>query len=147
MTASAALYESLLAHSLALKSLDHVHQKLLEREKALADILETLKNGYNPNYQDMAVLEAVRGWEELKPKDGEEKEAEAPSQDDEAKQEETDTEEEGEKLMTAEELPEQIESLLDTDYVGLLFQHDRHINEATQETSSTPRVPLCFIPH
>ena len=39
------------------------HQKHLEREKALGDILDSLRTGYNPNYQDMAVLEAVRGWE------------------------------------------------------------------------------------
>ena len=39
------------------------YDKLKEDEKTLADILSQLRAGYNPNYQDMAVLEAVRGWE------------------------------------------------------------------------------------
>ena len=34
-----------------------------ERDRTLGEILNTLREGYNPNYQDMAVLEAVRGWE------------------------------------------------------------------------------------
>src|ERR1700691_5665377 len=58
-----AFYTSLITHSNALKSLQREHQKALERTKALEEILSSLRAGYNPNYQDMAVLEAVRGWE------------------------------------------------------------------------------------
>jgi protein kinase C substrate 80K-H len=60
-----ALMQSLDTHRKALKSLKREHDKHHEREKALGQILDTLRTGYNPNYQDMAVLEAVRGWEEL----------------------------------------------------------------------------------
>lgn len=60
-----ALYSSLVSHSQALGSLLRQHKALEEREKALSDVLRNLKEGYNPNYQDMAVLEAVRGWEGL----------------------------------------------------------------------------------
>lgn len=64
-TCLSALYSSIVSHSQALKSLLHQHKALEEREKALSDVLRNLKAGYNPNYQDMAVLEAVRGWEGL----------------------------------------------------------------------------------
>jgi len=60
-----ALYSSISSHSEALKSLLHKYNALQERENALSDVLRNLKEGYNPNYQDMAVLEAVRGWEGL----------------------------------------------------------------------------------
>jgi len=46
-------------------SLLHQNKALQEREKALSDVLRNLKEGYNPNYQDMAILEAVCGWEGL----------------------------------------------------------------------------------
>ncbi|KAF8898115.1 glucosidase II beta subunit-like protein-domain-containing protein [Gymnopilus junonius] len=59
------LYQNLIEHHNALKSLQREYKNHLEREKALGLILDTLRTGYNPNYQDMAVLEAVRGWEEL----------------------------------------------------------------------------------
>jgi len=61
VTYATALYTSLVTHHNALKSLQREHKKRLEREKQLSDILDTLRHGYNPNYQDMAVLEAVRG--------------------------------------------------------------------------------------
>ena len=59
------MYLSFIEHVMALRSLQREHKKHLEREKALGDILDNLRTGYNPNYQDMAVLEAVRGWEQL----------------------------------------------------------------------------------
>jgi protein kinase C substrate 80K-H len=67
-----ALYQSLLKHSEALKSLQGQYKQLLDREKALSEVLKNLKQGYNPNYQDMAVLEAVRGWDGLNPEKTEE---------------------------------------------------------------------------
>ncbi|CAG8691223.1 10007_t:CDS:10, partial [Acaulospora colombiana] len=53
-----ALFQSLEKHSNALKSLQTQYKSLQEREKQLSDVLRNLKEGYNPNYQDMAVLEA-----------------------------------------------------------------------------------------
>ena len=108
------------------------HAKHLEREKALGLILDTLRTGYNPNYQDMAVLEAVRGWEELaglphindvgKDKEGENK--------DEAVKQETvpDTEEPLEEgIWTVDQLQDQLDALLATDYVSLLLEHEEFI--------------------
>ena len=48
---------------MALRALKRSYEELLEKEKTLSDILSALRAGYNPNYQDMAVLNAVRGWE------------------------------------------------------------------------------------
>ncbi|KAJ8456395.1 hypothetical protein ONZ45_g18736 [Pleurotus djamor] len=125
------LYLSLVKHSNALKSLQREHKKHLEREKALGDILDSLRTGYNPNYQDMAVLEAVRGWEfhaglphindvgkeDEAEHDGEVKDApEAPV---------AETLEEG--MWSAEELERDLDALINTDYVSLLLEHDEHV--------------------
>ncbi|KAJ7667592.1 glucosidase II beta subunit-like-domain-containing protein [Mycena polygramma] len=59
------LYTTLMSHASALKALQREYKKHLEREGQLGEILDALRKGYNPNYQDMAVLEAVRGWEYL----------------------------------------------------------------------------------
>jgi len=112
--------------------LQREHAKHLEREKALGLILDTLRTGYNPNYQDMAVLEAVRGWEELaglphindvgKDKEGENK--------GEAVKQETvpDTEEPLEEgIWTVDQLQDQLDALLATDYVSLLLEHEEFI--------------------
>ncbi|KAJ7590752.1 glucosidase II beta subunit-like-domain-containing protein [Mycena floridula] len=128
------LYISLIEHSNALKSLQREHKKHLEREKALGDILDALRAGYNPNYQDMAVLEAVRGWEFLAglPSSNErgKEDAEAEVQE-EASAETTKPEVEEEVLpegaWTADELENQLNPLLETDYVGLLLEHEEHI--------------------
>src|ERR1700758_2722806 len=96
MTYTIALYTSLITHHNALKSLQREHKKHLEREKQLSDILDTLRHGYNPNYQDMAVLEAVRGWEylaglphigEAEREEGSDEEQEATTNIDEVKEE------------------------------------------------------------
>jgi protein kinase C substrate 80K-H len=112
--------------------LQREHTKHLEREKALGLILETLRAGYNPNYQDMAVLEAVRGWEELaglphindvgKDKEGENK--------DETVKEETNSEDQEpleEGMWTPDQLQYQLDALLSTDYVSLLLEHEEFI--------------------
>ncbi|KAE9398280.1 hypothetical protein BT96DRAFT_976528 [Gymnopus androsaceus JB14] len=127
------LYNSLLIHSNALKSLQMEHQKHLKREKELSTILDSLRTGYNPNYQDMAVLEAVRGWEEI---------AGLPHINDVGKDSVTDeeagvdessgdlqvakpaVEEEESEFWTAEELENDLDDLLKTDYVSLLLEHD-----------------------
>ncbi|TFK56222.1 hypothetical protein OE88DRAFT_1716755 [Heliocybe sulcata] len=130
------LYETLIAHSNALKSLQREHKKHLEREKELGNILDALRTGYNPNYQDMAVLEAVRGWESL---------AGLPHINDVGKEEEESDEgavvkaEEEEEEMdddewTAEELEKDLDNLLKTDYVSLLLEHDKHVNSPMTES-------------
>ena len=142
MTHAVALYASLLTHHNALKSLQQEHKKYLEREKQLSDILDTLRHGYNPNYQDMAVLEAVRGWEYLAglPHIGE------------AEREEGSDEEDGEAMATANEVKEELEDgelsteqlgkqldeLLRVDHVSLLMEHDSYVNDNASASPCEP---------
>jgi len=113
------LFQSLLTHKTALKSLQKAYQKHTEREKQLGDILEALKGGYNPNYQDMAVLEAVKGWEAL----NEEKTEEVTVTSDPSLED---------REWTEEQLRYQLDPLLNGDYVALLLSHDDHLRgEAT----------------
>jgi protein kinase C substrate 80K-H len=123
-----ALMQTLDTHQKALKSLKREHDKHHEREKALGQILDTLRTGYNPNYQDMAVLEAVRGWEELAGLPhindvGKDDEAKA-----QVKSKENSPEEEMEPEMWS---PSQLESglndLVNSDHVSLLFEHEEHM--------------------
>lgn len=110
---------------MALKSLQREHKVHVEKEKALGDILDALRTGYNPNYQDMAVLEAVRGWESLaglphindirKGEDsGEEKQAYTPE-----------VEEEDEGIWNADQIEKEFDRLLKTDHISLLLEHDK----------------------
>lgn len=126
------LYTSLITHHNALKSLQREHKKHLEREKQLSDILDTLRHGYNPNYQDMAVLEAVRGWEylaglphitEADREEGSDEEDGATSQVDEAKEEL----EEGE--WSGQQLEQQLDELLNVDHMSLLIEHESYVDE------------------
>jgi protein kinase C substrate 80K-H len=55
------LFKSLESHSELLESLLVLHEAERQRLDILEDILSGLRTGYDPNYQDMAVLEAVRG--------------------------------------------------------------------------------------
>ncbi|KAG9127283.1 hypothetical protein FRC07_015041 [Ceratobasidium sp. 392] len=57
------LYNSLLSHNAALTSLRAKQAELQTKLDTLEEILAGLKRSYNPNYQDMGVLEAVRGWD------------------------------------------------------------------------------------
>ncbi|KAF7982323.1 hypothetical protein HWV62_29020 [Athelia sp. TMB] len=115
------LFTSLVIHSQALTSLKREHDAARERTKELEQILSSLRDGYNPNYQDMAVLEAVRGWEHfagIKP-EGEQSEG-----GDEAEEEED--EEELEDGMWSKERLEsnELNDLLKVDHIGLLLAHD-----------------------
>lgn len=122
---------------MALRSLQREHKKHLEREKALGDILDSLRTGYNPNYQDMAVLEAVRGWEQLAGlphindvgKDGDDEEELG---SDEAEEEEEELEE---GMWTAMQLEHQLDDLLDTDYDSLLIEHDKFVGSPASPSS------------
>lgn len=121
-----------------------MHKEHLQREKALGDILDNLRSGYNPNYQDMAVLEAVRGWEHFAglphindiKKDEEEAEDE-PSED------EAETPEESleEGMWTEGQLEHELDSLLGSDHDSLLLAHDKH----AQTDSSESLCELCQV--
>ena len=137
-----ALYISLREHSAALKALQQEHKNHLEREKTLGDILNTLRSGYNPNYQDMAVLEAVRGWEELAGlphindvgKDsvaGESKENQPADTSTTSK----DDEENDQDVWTSERLENDLDHLLNVDHVSLLIAHDEHVQTPHEEPS------------
>jgi protein kinase C substrate 80K-H len=109
-----------------------VHKQHLDREKALGDILDALRTGYNPNYQDMAVLEAVRGWEFLAglPHINDVgKDADSEESSDEIKgigESETKEEEDLEPGMWTEgQLTYQLDELLNADHVSLLIEHDK----------------------
>ncbi|CCA68517.1 related to alpha glucosidase II beta subunit [Serendipita indica DSM 11827] len=112
------LYQSLVKHSEALKSLQARYQALQNRERALSDVLRNLKEGYNPNYQDMAVLEAVRGWDGLNP-DASPVEETTESSEPVAEKEETVDPWDDNAIST----------LLREDHVSLLLQHDSHISQ------------------
>jgi protein kinase C substrate 80K-H len=134
------LMQSLSTHRSALKSLKREHDKHLEREKALGQILHTLRTGYNPNYQDMAVLEAVRGWEELaglshiNDVGKDDAKAEVKSQDSSA-EESVDPE-----MWSTSQLESGLDDLLDTDHVSLLLEHEEH-SQASQEGSVLSSLP------
>jgi protein kinase C substrate 80K-H len=139
VTYPAALYTSLITHHTALKSLQREHKKHLERERQLSDILDALRRGYNPNYQDMAVLEAVRGWEylaglphitEANREEGSDEEDDATSQVDDAKE----GLEEGE--WSAQQLEQQLDELLNVDHVSLLIEHDSYVDEPASVSPS-----------
>jgi protein kinase C substrate 80K-H len=138
VTYATALYTSLITHHNALKSLQREHKKHLEREKQLSDILDTLRHGYNPNYQDMAVLEAVRGWEYLaglphisedEREEGSDEEGGATAQVDEVKEEI----EEGE--WSVQELEQELDELLNVDHISLLIEHDSFVDEPASVSS------------
>ncbi|KAJ3857201.1 glucosidase II beta subunit-like-domain-containing protein [Lentinula lateritia] len=128
------LYTSLITHSNALKSLQREHKKHLQREKELSNILDALRTGYNPNYQDMAVLEAVRGWEEIAGlphindvgKDSVSDE-EAGVEEDTVSDVVQTKEEVDDEMWSAEELENDLDDLLNSDYISLLLEHDEYV--------------------
>ena len=130
MTHATALYASLITHHNALKSLRREHKKFLEREKQLSDILDTLRHGYNPNYQDMAVLEAVRGWEYLAglPHIGEAEREEGTDEEDGATANIDEVKEELEDGEWSAGQLEQLDELLRVDHVSLLMEHDSYVD-------------------
>ncbi|KAJ6543846.1 glucosidase II beta subunit-like-domain-containing protein [Mycena capillaripes] len=155
------LYTSLMSHASALKALQREHKKHLEREGQLGEILDALRKGYNPNYQDMAVLEAVRGWEYLAglPHIGVEEDAQVAADlsvsdeeagieeggEEEKKEEEEPVEEEE---WSAEDLATGLDDLLNTDYVSLLMAHDEHVSTPPSSSLFNMRsyLPESFIP-
>ena len=131
-----ALYQTLMDHRLALRSLRREHEKHLEREKQLGEILSALRTGYNPNYQDMAVLEAVRGWEYFAglPHINDVKKDESATPEELGSDDEIPVDDEDEDLLTAEQLEDSIPKLLGSDYESLLIEHEKHIGAPTDES-------------
>lgn len=132
-----ALYQALINQANALKSLQREYQALQERDRSLGDILDNLRTGYNPNYQDMAVLEAVRGWEQI---------ANLPHINDIGKTYEDVTDEEAGIISdgeddredgewSREDLETKLDSLLNTDYESLLLAHEEHIDAPVEGSS------------
>lgn len=142
VTNASALYASLLTHHNALKSLQRVHRKQLEREKQLGGILDGLRRGYNPNYQDMAVLEAVRGWEQLanlRPLGEAESEEGSDGDEDGGEELPTLSEENQEELeegeWTSVQLENELDGLLGVDHISLLMEHDAHVDDSSPMAS------------
>jgi protein kinase C substrate 80K-H len=124
------LYQSLMKHHHALVSLQREYKKLIDRDHNLGLVLSSLRTGYNPNYQDMAVLEAVRGWETI---------AGLPHINDVGKDKPTEGEAVTTETVQLEEgvpgewtkarLDTELDDLINTDHVSLLLAHDEHVNE------------------
>lgn len=136
LTPILAIYESLIKHSNAIKSLQREQKKLRERSKALENILNGLRSGYNPNYQDMAVLEAVRGWEFHAglPHIGVEEDAIAEAEESTEKAAEKVEEVLEAGMWTAEELEKDLDKMLRTDYPGLLIAHEEHVQSPSVDS-------------
>lgn len=126
-----AIYLALQEHRFALKSLKRDYDKLKEKEKVLADILNALRGGYNPNYQDMAVLEAVRGWEEYAGISNTEEEG---TDDEDGTVTEKLVEEEEvleEGMWSSARLEYDLDKVINQDHINLLVEHDKHIGHQT----------------
>lgn len=140
-----ALFQSLLTHHRALKSLQKVYREHLERERSLGDILDNLRTGYNPNYQDMAVLEAVRGWEHFAglPHINDIRKDEAETENEDAGETsqgdlEIDLTEDG--MWSASQLDHQLDDLLAADHDTLLLEHEKHVESpGTQSACECPK--------
>jgi protein kinase C substrate 80K-H len=143
------LYASLITHHNALKSLQRVHRKHLEREKQLGSILDGLRRGYNPNYQDMAVLEAVRGWEQLanlRPLGETELEEGSDGDEDGGEEVPTVIEESAEELeegaWDSVQLENELGGLLGVDHISLLMEHDAHVDDGSPVASRESSISM-----
>jgi len=133
------LFKSLESHSELLRTLLALHRGQRVRLNALEDILSSLRAGYNPNYQDMAVLEAVRGWEQV---------AGLPHINDVKKDEGEGGKEpppfDVQQDISGEDTERQVENVLNTNYVSLLMEHDQY---AEKSQASPNRLNLAsYIP-
>lgn len=136
----------MITHSQALKSLQREYKAQVEKAEALGEILDALRVGYNPNYQDMAVLEAVRGWETIAglPHINDVAKGEESSEEAEAEESTSEDEEElGEGVWSAARLEFELDSLLGTNYESLLLAHDQHVNAPAP--SESPCKSYCWV--
>jgi protein kinase C substrate 80K-H len=137
---SSAFFKSLESHSELLGDLLVLYKEQRERLGVLEDILLSLRTGYNPNYQDMAVLEAVRGWEQI---------AGLLHINDVRKEQDEGGEEslplDVQQEISDEETERQVESILKTNYVSLLMEHDQYVDQSQTSSISEPLPSLRFI--
>jgi len=134
------LFKSLESHSELLESLLVLHKNQRQRLDALEDILSGLRIGYNPNYQDMAVLEAVRGWEQI---------AGLPHINDAKKDDESGEEPppfDDQSDISDEETEHKVESILKTNRVSLLMEHDKYVDQAQVASTRELFSPASFSP-
>lgn len=137
------MFKSLESHSELLESLLVLYKRQGERLNALEDILSGLRTGYNPNYQDMAVLEAVRGWEQI---------AGQPHINDVKMDEDEDEGGEESQLfddqtdISDEETERKVESILKTNRVSLLMEHDNYVDQARAASTRELLSPASFPP-
>ena len=137
---SAATYTTIQDHVDLLNHMTIEQAALQERITALESVLTNLKAGYNPNYQDMAVLEAVRGcgWDALKPEPTE-------AEGDAEESTEESTEAEAEPIPEPEEerwTETKIFQLKSTDPLSVLLEHERHISGPGGDEISAARKSL-----
>ncbi|GHJ89304.1 hypothetical protein NliqN6_5706 [Naganishia liquefaciens] len=147
------IYLSLLTHRSVISQLRHEKQELEEEVEELKRILKELSEGYNPNYQDMAVKAAVVGYTEkyVKP-------AEAVEAAQETSAEHTQEEESPEVGVSEQELNEleklDLDALLmsgeswgtgvgadgeEDEHEGTLYRLDQYIPDALYESYETLR--------
>lgn len=118
-------------------------EDLIAREKTLTDILASLRSGYNPNYQDMAVLEAVRGYEyyaglpSINDRDRKDDDEGSSDKSDEVSKEEEEEEELEEGEWTKEQLDKELGPMLYSDYESLLLEHEQMFGSETTQSICT----------
>lgn len=142
-----ALYASLQSHNAAIRALDNRSKRYQERIDKLEALLNDLEHGFNPNYVDMAVINTVKAWKGIKGHDDVESTEPVPSGTDTAEpaaEERAPGDEEDEGVVAEEELSEEetedqkwsdweIKQLTERmDYVNLLLEHERHVEQGTQ---------------
>ncbi|CAE6424202.1 unnamed protein product [Rhizoctonia solani] len=145
------LYQSLVSHNAALTSLRSKQEDLQAKLDTLEEILSSLKRSYNPNYQDMGVLEAVRGWDAYhgvepesesttKPAgtdplatEAEILEAQANSYATEEGGSEPESTKEPEPVKEDEWTKSKLDELARADHLALLLEHSRHISGPQQD--------------
>ncbi|CAE6522222.1 unnamed protein product [Rhizoctonia solani] len=131
------LYQSLVSHNSALTSLRSKQAELQAKLDTLEEILASLKRSYNPNYQDMGVLEAVRGWDAYH---GIEPESESTTKQAEGDPEpESVSDKEPETVKEDEWTIAKLDELARADHVALLLEHSRHIS-GSQDESGTENI-------
>jgi len=110
------LYAALQSHSSAVKALTGKVAKLERQIMTLKSILANLEQGHNPNYQDMAVRGAIKGYQDFL-------ESEHPT--------EAVTDEHNMEDLTQEDVQkwteEELKRLGQTDLTGLLLEHEQHL--------------------
>ncbi|KEP55176.1 kinase C substrate 80 kDa-H protein [Rhizoctonia solani 123E] len=120
------LYQSLLSHSSALTSLRSKQTELQAKLDTLEEILANLKRSYNPNYQDMGVLEAVRGWDSYHGVEPDSESTAKQAEEGDSGAEPT-PEKEPELVKEDEWTKSKLDELARANHVALLLEHSRHI--------------------